>query len=614
VREVPYGAPPPKKGQKLTRSGAVAGSVGQAVTFANRWRENYNPFRGFTIALAVQLIEQGQRGDTALLQWTYRKLERAFPTLSALISRCEAPLLNYKWDIKIRGQLPDGYTTEDAEKQQETLRTAYEAIDNLKEAIRHLHLADFREYSHIQKHRDGDGEVYHLECLDQWLVCRDGMYGDWFWNPDSKFLVVPAKVLGEANRIGGDELPLEDFIIRLVPRPLDEIALISFTRWALVNRNWDAFIEIYGIPGGVVTMPANVPQGAEAEYQASARQVAEGGSGAIPNGSTYTPNDGPRGTDPFTPRIRALDEDLVMAGTGGRMSMLNAASGLGGGNQGETQNDVFEEIAEARASDISELFQRNFDAEVLGREHAGEPALAYFELAPAEDLDVDGLIKNVVSLAGSGFKADVEWLNEQTGYELSDAPEEKEDIRVNDAVTGDEEADKEVDQDIQNRLRLISTAASDEELEREMEILNREFPALGRILNGDVSGEPRNEQGEWSAAAAEAKGVRAVKTALQQKRDAVSAMSHPKVGAIDFPYRGRGGKGLARIVADHGEEAALHAPHVIAHGEHLPPSGNTRVITKDGWRVVLTKSAGRDKRHWTLTAYQPEGAKKKGDR
>jgi hypothetical protein len=137
---------------------------------------------------------------------------------------------------------------------------------------------------------------------------------------------------------------------------------------------------------------------------------------------------------------------------------------------------------------------------VLGREHPGEPALVYFELAPREDVDVDGLVKNVVELAQAGFKSDVEWLREQTGYELSDAPEEKEDIRVNDAVKGDEEADEEVDRDIRKRLARLAEA-DDDELEREFALFNRDFPKLGRILNGGAD-EPRDADGKWTAAPA----------------------------------------------------------------------------------------------------------------
>jgi hypothetical protein len=107
------------------------------------------------------------------------------------------------------------------------------------------------------------------------------------------------------------------------------------------------------------------------------------------------------------------------------------------------------------------------------------------------------------------------------------------------------------------------------------------------------------------------KGVRAIKTALREKRDAISAMWHPGFGAIDFPLDKRGGKGLLKIVADHGEEAALHAPHVIAYGNVLPRNGNTQVVEHEGSRVVLTQSENKDRRHWMLTAYDSTLQKKR---
>ena len=360
-------------------------------------------------------------------------------------------------------------------------------------------MAEFREYAHLQKHRSGDGEVYHLEALDQWMICRDGIYGDWFWNPDSRFTSQPAITCGESNRIGGDVLPLEDFIIRAVPRPINEIALVIFARWALVAKNWDAFIEIYGVPGGVIEMPQNVPPDKEAQYEQSAKAVAEGGVGAIPNGSKYFPNDGPRGTDPFTPRIKTLDEDLVLAGTGGKMGMLNASAGLGGGNQSKTHDEVFQEIAQSRAAAISETFQRQFDAEVLEREHPGEPALVYFDLSPSEDVDVDGLVKNVVSLSGAGWNADEGWLKEQTGYELK----EKEEPEIVDPTDPGDPTDLK-DDTITNRLQELSTA-SDEEFTAKFAAFNRDFPQVGRILNGEArvpAGSP--EGGEWAGGHAKA--------------------------------------------------------------------------------------------------------------
>lgn len=438
VVEMPMQAPAPKKGDRLTRGGTVAVAaprLGQIVTAANRWRENYNPLRSLTMRRVVELQELAQRGDTAWLQWLYRKMERNFPTLSALITRCENPLLTFGWKVVVKDEFPEvdeavmgrmqadpelrsavekamgiretpgegpaeealesqaeqtaeeadldpeevkaAYLKAAAERQQRTLRAAYGRIDNLKAAVQHLHLAEFRGYAHLQKHRDQAGNVVHLEPLSQWCVCRDGLEGNWFWNPDSRSTSSPLQLLGQDFCIGGASLPIEDFIIREVPRPIDEIALTLFVRYALCEKDADGFLEIYGIPGGVVIMPGNVPQGKEGDYETAAKSVAEGGSGALPNGSDYKPNDGPRGVDPFTPRLRHLQEELVLAGTGGKLTML-AESGSGT-LAGGAHADTFGEIADGRAQKISERFQRDFDAEVLGREHPGEPVLVYFK-------------------------------------------------------------------------------------------------------------------------------------------------------------------------------------------------------------------------------------------
>jgi hypothetical protein len=134
-----------------------------------------------------------------------------------------------------------------------------------------------------------------------------------------------------------------------------------------------------------------------------------------------------------------------------------------------------------------------------------------------------------------------------------------------------------------------------------------ELRAATTVNAFDESKHPRDSIGRF-AEIEEARGRRAMLTAIQQQRDAISAMNDPELGPIDFIYEGRGNKGVKWIVAD----SATHAPHVIAHGTKLARNGNVQVIVKDGWRVVLTKSEDRDRRHWLLTAYLPD--KGKGDR
>jgi len=53
----------------------------------NQWREYVNPLRGMTLERIVQLIEQGERGAFADLQWFYQAMERS----DALSGRTWAP-------------------------------------------------------------------------------------------------------------------------------------------------------------------------------------------------------------------------------------------------------------------------------------------------------------------------------------------------------------------------------------------------------------------------------------------------------------------------------------------------------------------------------------------
>jgi len=414
----------PAKGEAIVRGGITAGRPGQIVNYANKWRENYNPMRRLDMLRATSLLESGQRGDTALLQWTYRFIEQSNPTLSGLISRCEGPLAGFNWEIKVKAVKPPGLSDAEfqaaAQKQKQTLEDAYHTIDNLREALLHLHLADFRGYAHLQKHRDDKGTVVHLEPLNQYCICRDGLFGDWFWNPNSLFTSSPATFLGEKFRIGGEQLPLTDFIIRECSRPINRLGLIHTVRQSLCERDWDGFIEIYGLPSGVVEMPPEVPQGKEGEYETTAQKVAQGGSGALPHQSRYYPNDGPRGTDPFTPRLKRLDESLILAGTGGKLTML--AERGSGTLAGKVHDRTFDDIADRRARGISECFQQSFDVEILDEAHPGEPHLVYFHFGSDHSEDLKTLCDNVLALSQAGIQTDPAWLAEKTGYQLAERP------------------------------------------------------------------------------------------------------------------------------------------------------------------------------------------------
>jgi len=415
---------------KPTRIAAPAGtgkSTTEKVRQSNLWRDNYNPLRGLTIARLAAIFEAAERGAYAELQLLLRKVEKRYPVLKALKSRRLAALQKLDWSVKTIAQLPDGCTPAQAEAQQTFLQGRYELVNNLREAFGEIALAEFRGYAILQKHRytggPDDGAVSDFYWLEPWCFSRDGFYGDFFYNEASLIgvgLNSCVSILGEANRIGGDGLPRADFIIRETESPLYEIALTAFVNWLMGRKDYAAFVEIFGLPSAIVIMPPNIAPGREADYETAAVKVAEGVSGALPGGSDVKfPATGARSETPFTPFCDAQDKDVVLAGTGGLLSMLALPTGLGTGASGH-HADAFADIAKADALKISETLQRDFDRVELAAQFPGQPVLAYFELAAPDEAEVSAVVQDALALAQAGYKVDAKWLEGKTGYKLED--------------------------------------------------------------------------------------------------------------------------------------------------------------------------------------------------
>jgi phage gp29-like protein len=391
---------------KPTMAASGARTMAQKVAALNRWREQYNPLRGLTLARAIALSESYFRGDMADLQWTYFFVEQTDADLLALLELRFGRLLEMDYNI---------LTTEDADKksaetQKQFLTERFNAIDNLYEAVEHLGLASFRGFSHCEKWYEG-GELTHLEIVDQWNCVRDGLRGAWKYNPEARQTSFRA--------LGADTLmPLENFLYREVRRPINRIALLKYVRSNLSEKDWDGYVEIYGIPGGVLIGPPTVPEGKEAEYEAAARDIAEGGSGYAPNGSDWKPNTAARGSQPFKERLDHLSEKLVLAGTAGKLTMLNGPTGLGGG-QSDVHADVFDTIAAAEARRISEIFNKQLVAGWLEEKFPGQPQVAYFGLAANEETDVGEIVTQVKTLSDAGYQVDPGEVSEKSGYTVT---------------------------------------------------------------------------------------------------------------------------------------------------------------------------------------------------
>jgi phage gp29-like protein len=193
------------------------------------------------------------------------------------------------------------------------------------------------------------------------------------------------------------------------------MALIAFVRKALSQKDWDGFIETFGIPAVFIVMPDDVPEEKSEEYLEMADQVTGDARGVLPGGSDVkTVDNGARGQNPFKDHIKYQDEQVILRGTGGKLTML-AESGSGT-LAGNAHADTFAAIARAEAAEISEIFRKCIDAEIIERVTPGEDAYAYFSLAANEEMDPAQVVKDIVSLEGAGLEADEKWIEEKTGY------------------------------------------------------------------------------------------------------------------------------------------------------------------------------------------------------
>lgn len=417
--KIPQNQPAPGNGK----------SAAELVRKSNSWRDNYNPLRQLTIQRLMALFEQAERGAFSEIQLILRKAEKRFPVLKGFIEKLTSSIEELNWDVKVMDPLPEGITEEQAEAQRKYLKGRYELLKNLSNTFGQIALAEIRGYAVLQKHRyqggPNDGAVEELYWMEPWCWSREGYYGDFYYNEDSRFgigLGTCQQTLGEKNRIGSDQLPREDFVIREVDSPIYEIALIAFVNWLMARKDWAAFVEIFGLPNSIVIMPPNIPAGMEEVYQASAEKVADGVSGALPNGSDVKfPTAGSRSEIPFKAFCDAQESDVVLAGTGGQLTMLSMPTGIGKGAS-EEHDGAWEKIAGLKARRINETLNRDFDIPELAAAFNGQPVAVYFELAVSDEEDVSALATTVNTFAQAGLEVDAAEISERANMKLTPAP------------------------------------------------------------------------------------------------------------------------------------------------------------------------------------------------
>jgi hypothetical protein len=377
----------------------------------NFYLDQINPLQNLDLPTVINLIQLGQRGYYARLQWLYRAIEKHDPVVRAVKRRLLASLSGLDWNIKVEDVGDDPAKKALADKQAADLRAAYDAIANLRSALTFLALADLRGFSHVEKIYAGEGAddpwlVTELRIVEQWFWVRNGYYGDWAYNADAR----------EINF--GVPIDPDQFVIHTVDDPSDEI----FTRLAVKREvndaDWDGFLGDYGVPPMFIIGPPNVPIDKEAGYQTTAENAVSRRRGYLPNGATLeTPSaTGSGGADVFSARLHYIDEQIVIGGTAGKLTVLSEAGS--GTLAGTAQKEAFDEIAQAIANQVATRLHEQFDKPLLARLHPDEPVLVYFEFAQINVKDTSSVLTDAATAATAGFKIDPEELSEKSGYKL----------------------------------------------------------------------------------------------------------------------------------------------------------------------------------------------------
>ena len=371
------------------------------------WRDYYNPIRGLSMARLVAMEDNAERGQHADLQWFYYHMERSDVTIMSAVARRLAFTTALDWDIHTVGTADPGL----AKEQAEFLRNAYERIGNFKEATSFLAHGLFLGFAHLHKvYSPFSSMVSYFEPIEQWFwIKHGGMFGEWRFNPESR----PHEATGQV-------IDRKNFCVLEAPPVFRPISRQFFSK-SLAAADWDTALETSANPSIFLIGPPGTTPEKELEYRTVAEQIVSNGRGYLPNGSDVkTVDTAQRSRMPFQERITYCDQQIVMAATGGLLTMLTESGS--GTLAGGAHSRGLLELARSDAARISEVFQRDLDDHWLNEFFPGQPHAAYFRFDVPEDYNVPTMLEAVANLNWAGYRVDKSQIEDKTGLKLLDAP------------------------------------------------------------------------------------------------------------------------------------------------------------------------------------------------
>ena len=378
---------------------------------AAAWLETVNPLRGMTATRMQNLYDASRSGDTVHLQWLYQEIEKIDPTLLICQQRRTGALASLDWHVSTRSEKRTrGFDRTLAQEQADCLELAFGEADqaNFNDAVEHLARGFFRGFSHALPRWSDDGlAIKGFDCLDQWNFVRDNTTGVWYWNPEAHAYTGYA-----ACR----PIPKGELVTFVAPYHIDYPAMTIYLRAAVGEQGWAKFVERFGIPPVILTMPQDIPSDQVDVWRRSAEKVAEGGSGAVPFGTGVSFCDGARGINPFKDFVHNQRELVVLMSTGGLLTSLTESGS--GTLAGGAHADTWAEIRRMDSAKIGSVLNRTLADTILDRAFPGRPHLAYFAFDTEAVPSPGEVFEDAAKAKAAGYLIDKADLEERTGYRL----------------------------------------------------------------------------------------------------------------------------------------------------------------------------------------------------
>ena len=373
----------------------------------------YNPLRGLNMVRIAALLEIAERGYYSELVWLYRFMEKREPLIASIKARRAGAILKLQRKVVVKpsymeeGEGGKSDPMPEAEKQRAYLQGCYDRIENMHEALDFLALAQFRGYSHLEKHYDAEGWVTRLQPVPHWYWVRKMPSPTWWYNPTATQSTEPTT-----------EIDPENFIIREVDDPIDEPVLVYFLRKNTGEKDWDFFNGVFGM-GQFLLIPPVSGQGAGDTAAASdvIASVSRSGRGVTPPGYTVASLTVAHEGALFEQRVRYCDEMICQRATGGKLTALSAPTGMND-STADVHDGVFDELGVTEGMDISQVLQEQFDKVELALEFPDQPVMVEFQLVAKDQEDTAAFTDQTAKLSAAGYKTDPADVEEHLGVTI----------------------------------------------------------------------------------------------------------------------------------------------------------------------------------------------------